>query len=73
MDMSLGGQFIQSTDEILFRVFGDDKPYFWSLTKAYFTSSGEKAIVQTLSETYQIILDPNNAQLYLKYSKIPYL
>ena len=45
---------------------------FWDNINTRFNRTGDMAILQTMEETYQFILDPDNP-LFLKYSTIPYL
>ena len=68
----LGGQFIQSNNQILFKVDTQEHSSFWDSIQTRFNRAGDMAILQTMEETYQFILDPENP-LFLKYSTIPYL
>ena len=49
---SLGGQFIKSTCDILFKLDIYDHSSFWDHISAKFTHDGKKAILQTMEETY---------------------
>ena len=70
---SLGGQFIDSNREILMKLDDNDHLDFWDRISTKFTLNGKKAILKTMEETYQLILDEGNPQLFLKYAAVPYL
>ena len=42
---TLGGRFIKSDDEILFKLTGTDIPNFWDNVTARFTLDGTKATI----------------------------
>ena len=73
-DKTLGGRFIRSKEEILFKLTGTEMPNFWENVTARFTLDGTKATIQTLDETYLLMLDSNlDGDQYLKHAKIPFL
>ena len=68
----MGGNFIKGNPQVRFTLYPRNISSFWNLIETNFTQNGAKAIIQTLEETYIIVLKESDKN-YLRISEVPYL